>query len=143
MKSQKYGISPDEVEEKSLSSQRFKLLFNFKRIEMSRAVSDRLDRYDRKKYSAKKKKLRSDLQIDKKVLVLSESIKKKSAPGKFYKQTVQNIPYFNKKNHLYNNKKQTVKKKAYYWLKNEDKNQHLPKRFQRTELFALINNFAV
>ena len=36
MNSQKYGISPDEVEKKSLSSQRFRLLFSFKRIKRSR-----------------------------------------------------------------------------------------------------------
>ena len=35
MNSQKYGISPDEVEEKSLSSQRFRVLFSFKRIKRS------------------------------------------------------------------------------------------------------------
>ena len=38
-----------------------------------------------------------------KVLILAERIKK-LAPGKFYKQTVQNIPYFNKKNDVYNKK---------------------------------------
>ena len=113
MKSQKHGISPDEVEEKYLSSQRFRVLFNFKRIERSRAVSDKLDRYDRKEYTAKRTKLRSDVQIGKKVLVL-ERIKKKSAPGKFYKQTVQNIPYFNKKAIFAIRKKQTLDKKAYY-----------------------------
>ena len=113
MKSQKHGISPDEVEEKYLSSQRFRVLFNFKRIERSRAVSDRLDRYDRKEYTAKRTKLRSDVQIGKKVLVL-ERIKKKSASGKFYKQTVQNIPYFNKKAIFAIRKKQTIDKKAYY-----------------------------
>ena len=70
IKSQKYGISPDEVEEKSLSSQRFRVLFNFERIEQSQTVSDKLDRCEKKKYAAKKKKLRSDLQISEKVLVL-------------------------------------------------------------------------
>ena len=40
-------------------------------------------------------------------------------------------------------KKKKIDKKAYYYLKNEEKKQYLPKRFQRTELFALINNFAV
>ena len=39
VKSEKYGISPnvnEEEEEKSLSSQRFRTLFNFKRIERSK-----------------------------------------------------------------------------------------------------------
>lgn len=38
-----------------------------------------------------------DLEIGEKVLVLAERIQEKSAPGKCYKQTVQNISYFNKK----------------------------------------------
>ena len=40
--------------------------------------------------------MREELSIDEKVFVLAERIKKKSAPGKFYKQSVQNISYFNK-----------------------------------------------
>ena len=54
-----------------------------------------MDRYDRKKYS-KKKKLREDLKLGERVYLLAERIKKKSVPGKFYKQYVQNISYFNK-----------------------------------------------
>ena len=74
---------------------------------------------------------------------MAERIKAKSAPEKFYKQTVQNIPYFNKKTIFTIRKKQTIDKNAYFWLKNEGKKQYLPKGFQRTELFTLINNFAV
>ena len=44
----------------------------------------------------KQKKLRENLKIGEKVYILVERIKKKSAPGKFYKQSVQNISYFNK-----------------------------------------------
>ena len=44
----------------------------------------------------KKKKLRENLDIGEKVYILAERIKKKSAPEKFYKQSVQNISYFNK-----------------------------------------------
>ena len=56
------------------------------------------DRYDKKKYDKKRKKLREDLYIGEKVYVLTGRIKKKSATGKFYKQSVQNISYFNKDN---------------------------------------------
>ena len=38
----------------SLSSEKFKTLFNFKRIKQSKKVSDRLDKYDQRKYAAKK-----------------------------------------------------------------------------------------
>ena len=56
----------------------------------------RLDRYDKKRYSAKRKKLKEELLIGEKKLVLTERIKNKAAPGKFYKQSVQNISYFDK-----------------------------------------------
>ena len=56
IKSHKYGISPDEVEEKSLSSQRFRVLFNFERIEQSQTVSDKLDRCEKKSMQQKRKK---------------------------------------------------------------------------------------
>ena len=55
-----------------------------------------MDRYDHKKYSKKRKKPREDLKVGERVYLLAERIKKKSAPGKFYKQSVQNISYFNK-----------------------------------------------
>ena len=41
-----------------------------------------------KKYAAKKRKLSKNLDIGEKAMVLAERIKKKSAPGKFHKQTV-------------------------------------------------------
>ena len=44
----------------------------------------------------KRKKLRENLNVGEKVYILVERIKKKSAPEKFYKQSVQNISYFNK-----------------------------------------------
>ena len=59
---------------------------------------NRLDKYDQRKYAAKKKKLWKSLDVGEKFLILAERIKKKSAPGKFYKKTVQNI-YFKKKSY--------------------------------------------
>ena len=87
VQSKKCGLSPDEIEKKSLSSERFRTLFNFHRIERTKLVNNRLDKYDKKKYKAKRRKLRENLNIGEKVLVLAERIKKKSAPGKFYKQS--------------------------------------------------------
>ena len=34
-------------------------------------------------------------------------------------------------------------KKIYHWPKNTKTNQHLPKRFQRNELFSIVNNFVM
>ena len=89
VKSEKYGISPNvnEDEEKSLSNQRFRTLFNFKRIDRSKNVSGRLDKYSRKNYIAKKKKLCNKLDVGEKVLVLAEKIKKKKQHlGNFIKK---------------------------------------------------------
>ena len=66
------------------------------RIEQTQKLHRRLDDDDVKNYSAKKRKLRDELFVGERVYVLAERIKKKSASGKFYKQSVQNISYFNK-----------------------------------------------
>ena len=53
--------------------------------DFTKLINDRLDRYNSKKHKAKRRKLRESLNNGEKVLVLAERIKKKSAPGKFYK----------------------------------------------------------
>ena len=78
VQSEKYSLGPDEIEKKYLSSERFRTLFNFHRIEITKLVYDRLDRYHKKKYKAKRRKLRENLNIGEKVLVLAERIKKKN-----------------------------------------------------------------
>ena len=94
--SKKYGLPPDEIEKKTLASEKFRTVFNKKRLEKTGKVHRWQDKYDEKKYSKKRKKLREDLLIGEKVYVLAERIKKKGAPGNFYKQSVQNRSYFNK-----------------------------------------------
>ena len=94
--SKKYGFSPEEVEKKPLQSERFRTVYNMHRLEKTHKLNQRQDRYDKKKYDRKRKKLRENLSIKENVYVLAERIKKKSAPGKFYKQSVQNLSYFNK-----------------------------------------------
>ena len=96
MPSLKYGISPENIESKSLNSERLKTLFNMHRIEKTSKLNDRLDRCDKKIHQRKRKKLKENLKVGERVYILAERIKKKSAPGKFYKQSVQNISYFNK-----------------------------------------------
>ena len=93
MKSVKYGLSPEEIEKRSLEGEQFKTIFNMHQIDKTKKLHHRLDRYDVRRYSAKRKKLRDKLFLGEKVLVLAERIKKKDAPGKFYKQSVQNICY--------------------------------------------------
>ena len=64
-------------------------------MERTKCVYGRLNRYNKKKYR-KRKKWEKFWTLTRKFLVLAERIRKKSAPGKFYKQSVQNISYFNK-----------------------------------------------
>ena len=74
----------------------------------------RQDRYDKKKNDKKRKKLRENLEIGEKVYVLTERIKKKSAPGKSYKESVQNISYFYKDTVFSVRKKQIIDNIMYY-----------------------------
>ena len=62
--------------------------------------------------------MHENLNIGEKVFVLAERINKKRDPDKFYKQTVQNIFYFNKKTVFQIRNKNEIDKKTYYWLKN-------------------------
>ena len=137
--SKKYGFSPEEVEKRTLKSERFRARYNMHRLEKTNKLDQRLDRYDKKKYGRKKKKLRENLTIGERVYVLAERIKKKSAPGKFYKQSVQNISYFNKETVFTVRKKKTIDNIKYYWVKGQF--GVIKKRFLRLELFALKSNF--
>ena len=141
MKSVKYGLSPEEIESQSLKSELFRILFNMHRIEKTQKRHPRLDRYNRKGYMAKRKKLREDLMIGEKVLVLAERIKKKDAPGRFYKQSVQNISFFNKRRTFMITIKQSINGITFYWLTDVQNNRRVSKRLQRTELFAIRGNF--
>ena len=75
---EKYGLTPKEIEKKSISNERFRAIFNIHWIERTKLVHDRLNRYNKKKYDRKKKKLRENLNINKTFLVLAEGIRKKN-----------------------------------------------------------------
>ena len=47
--SKKYGFSPEEVEKKALESERFRTVYNMLRLEKTRILNQRQDRYDKKK----------------------------------------------------------------------------------------------
>ena len=94
IKSAKYGYLPDYNEKRSLSSEQFRIVFNFEQIKKSKQVSKRKSL---KVLCARKtKKLRENLDIGQNILPMAERIKKKSATGKFYKSSVLNISYSNK-----------------------------------------------
>ena len=128
------------LKKKTLSDNVFKEIFDFYRmVKVSKAV-DRYERYNEKMDERQKKKLREPLEIDEKVLILAERIKKKDAPGILFKSTMQNVPFFNKKEIFKIRKYNLVDNVYNYWIKNEN-NQKIDKRFIREELFALENNF--
>ena len=116
MKSLKYGISPEEIEKQSLAGETYRVVFNMHQSKRTKKLHDRFDRYALKQYSAKRKKLSHKHFIGKKELALAERIKKKLAPGKFYKQSVQNISYFNKERTFIIRKSQPVDGIKHYWL---------------------------
>ena len=62
---------------------------------------------------------------------LAERIKKKSEPGKFYMQTIQNISYFNNKTVFTIRNNHKIDKKTNYWVKNEENNKYFLKRFEK------------
>ena len=78
IESEKYDCVPNYIEKKSLSSQKFRITFNFEWIKKSK-VAKRLDKLSKKLYEHKKRKLRESLDLGEKVLLVSEKIKKKSA----------------------------------------------------------------
>ena len=96
----KYGISPNDIEKKPLSSEKFRILFNFHRIEKIKQVNDRLDRYDRKKYSAKRRKLQENLNVGERVLVLAERIKKNQHLENFISNLYKVLPILTKNKSL-------------------------------------------
>ena len=137
--SKKHGFSPEEIEKRALQRKGFRTVNNMHILEKTDKLNQRQDRYDKKKYGRKRKRLRENLNIGEKVYVFTERIKKKNATGKFYKQTVQNISYFNKDTVFIIRKKQTFDDIMYYWV--ESPLRQLNKSFQRSELFALKSNF--
>ena len=58
-----------------------------------------------------------NFSLGEKVSGLAERIKKKSSPGKFYKQFVQNMSYFNKEKIFIIRATQLIGDITYYWLK--------------------------
>ena len=81
----------------------------------------RNDKYDQK-IDRRKRTLRDPLNLDKKVLVLTERLKKKDAPGNLYKASTDNIPFFNRNRIFTIYKRAKLENDTYlYWLEEDDK----------------------
>ena len=138
--SEKYGLPPDIIEKKSLENEYFKEIYDFHRLVKVTKGINRYERYTEKLDRKQKRKLREPLNINEKVFVLAERIKKKDAPKFLFKSTTENIPFFNKKEIFTIERYLLIENTYYYWLKNE-KNEKMNKRFIREELFAIENNY--
>ena len=108
------------------------------RLEKTDKLNKRQDRYD-KKILKKTEKIKRKFRYRWKSICASWKNKKKSAPGKSYKQSVQNISYFNKETVYTIRKKQINDNIRYYWVENSLSD--LKNHFQRSELFAIKSNF--
>ena len=139
IKSEKYGLPPEIIEKKTISDEVFREIFDFYRMVKVSKSKERNKRQN-EKIDKNKRKLRDPLEINEKVLVLSERIKKKDAPGFLFKSTTENVPFFNKKKIFTIIKKIQIDNIYFYWIKKENE-QFIDKRFVREELFALKNNF--
>ena len=140
--SKKYGIKPEEPEQKCLGSEAYKERFDFRLLKKILKGHNRLTRYEQKIYDKKKTlKLRSPLKVGEEILILSSRLKKKDSAGKFFKSSVYNRPYFNKQKTFSVTDRQLVDEKYFHWLKPVENDKKLNNRFPREEIYSLTDSF--
>ena len=137
----KYGLEPDKIEKRSLESEWFRGWFDIRRLSRISKAQPRYERYQKKRYLRKRKKLRVPLKIGEDVLLLSSRIKKKSAPSSFYKTSVDNQSFFDKRTIFTIIKTQNIDNKTFYWLKNKENDKKVKFRVIREEIYTLSRNF--
>ena len=141
VKSVKYGFAPEQIEEKSLNKEtgkEFTEIYDLHRLIKVKENKDRIQRHDLK-IDSRKKRFRSPLEIGEKVFVLSERLKKKDAPGKFYK-SAENKIFFNRDRIFTIVNRSKINNQAFiYWIKESDKK--INGRFLRQELYAISSQF--
>ena len=115
-------------------------MFDFLRVKKVDNNKFRNEKYNRRK-DRRQKKLRNPLDLDEKVLVLAERLKKKDAPSKLFKATTDNTPFYNREKIFTIYKRAKLYNGYYlYWIEDENNNK-IEGRFVRDELFALKNQF--
>ena len=147
--SQKYGFPPETVENKTLSDNIFREIYDFHRLIRVTKDAARYKRHDiksDKKLHSRRKRLREPLTVGERVLVLAERLKKKDAPGSLFKSTTENIPFFNR-NEIFVVRKilpiDNEHSSYNYWVSKRGEDKIIDKRFLRQELFALKNQFEI
>ena len=139
--STKYQLVPETIEKRSLSpngGKYFQEIYDFMRILKIENNQMRNGKYDCKT-DRRKRTLRNPLNLDEKVLVLAERLKKEDAPGNLYKASTDNMPFFNRDRIFTIHKRTKLNNGKYlYWVEEVKK---INGRFLRQELFALNNQF--
>ena len=142
LNSTKYELAPETIEERSLDpndGEYLQEIYDFMRLQKIGTNQLRNEKYN-EKIDRRKRKLRSPLNLDEKVLVLAERLKKKDVPGSLYKASTENIPFFNRDRMFMIYKRAKLENGVYlYWL--EENGKKINGRFLRQELFALNNQF--
>ena len=94
--SQKYGVPPAEIEDKSLTSSKFREIYEFHRMVRVSKDANRYEQSDIHFNKKSRKKLRSPILVGEKVLGLAKRLRKKDVPGNLYKSTTENMSFFNR-----------------------------------------------
>ena len=133
-----YNIAPETILRNSLdpkTGSEFQQIYDFHRLDVVGKRHDREKKYFEKIDKQKRRQLRHPLNIGEKVFILASRIRKKDAPGSFYKASTENRPFYNRKE-IFTIKDVANNDGIYnYWLK------ELQGRFFREELFALNGQF--
>ena len=129
------------IEKRSLnpnSGKYFQEIYGFMGIRKIKKEK-RNNKYDQKT-DRRKRTLRRTLNLDEKVLVLTEILKKEDVPGNLYKASAGNMPFFNRDRIFTIYKRAKLNNGTYlYWV--EEDGKKINGRFLRQELFALNNQF--
>ena len=140
--STKYGLAPETIEKRNLNpndGKYFQEIYDFVRLRKIENNQLRNDKYDQK-IDKRKITLRSQLNLNEKVLVLAERLRKKDAPGNLYKASTENMPFFNRNRIFTIYKTAKLNNGTYlYWVEEEGKK--INGRFLSQELFAIIKQF--
>ena len=140
--SAKYQLAPETIEKRSFNpndGKYFQEIYDFMKLRETENNQMRNNKYNQK-IDKRKRKLRSPLNLDEKVLTLSERLKKKDAPGNLYKASTDNIPFFNRNRILTIYKRAKLNNGTYlYWVEEDVKK--INGRFIRQEVFALNKQF--
>ena len=140
--STKYEIAPEIIEKRSLDPKtvnifkKYMILCELKKIGNNQSRNDKYNQ----KLGRRKRKLRSPLNLNEKVLILAGRLKKKDVPSNLFKHSTDNIPFFNRNTIFTIYKKVKLNNGTYsYWV--EENGKRINGRFLRQELFALNNQF--